>query len=316
MDRFATSTTLTSTEAADLLGVHPSTVKRWCNDGALASGKTDGGHRRILLEDAQAFARAQDIDTVLSPFHPYEPHVYAALRRLEDEGSFARIHALAMGWVHRGQHQRLADLLRTVATLPHVPFPRFCDEALRGLMREVGRAWHEGRLRAGEEHMVTQVVVDVLVELRRRWADEREGAPGANGAPRPAAVVGATEGNQHHLGALCIRLLLERRGWDVLYLGPDVPVEDFGAIQKSRRADLVCISLTPPATTGEMARIVRVLSGLYDPAVPYALALGGSFQDEAPEVPEAGPFLGLSVFHSCGSLLAALDEARAAGVGA
>lgn len=310
MDRFPTGTTLTSTEAADLLGVHPSTVKRWCNDGALPSGKTEGGHRRIRLDDAQAFARAQAIDTVLTPFHPYEPHVYAALRQVTDTGSFTRFHSLAMGWIHRGRHRRLADLLRTVATLPGVAFPRFCDEALRGLMLEVGRAWHEGRLRAGEEHMVTQVVVDVLVDLRRRWKEEREAAPGTNGAARPAAVVGATEGNQHHLGALCIRLLLERRGWDVLYLGPDVPVEDFGAIQTSRKADLVCISLTPPATAGEVARIVRVLSGFYDPAVPYALALGGSLGGEdAPAMAEDGPFRSLAVFHSCASLVEALDRA-------
>ena len=43
------------------------------------------------------------------------------------------------------------------------------------------------------------------------------------------------------------------------YLGPDVPIEDFGVIQRGRGASLVCISLTPPAAAGDVARAVRIL---------------------------------------------------------
>lgn len=309
MERFNSSLTLTSTEAADLLGVHPSTVKRWCNGGELPSAKTEGGHRRIHLEEAQALARSRGIETVLSPFHPYEPHVWSALRAVEEEGSFRRFLTLAMGWVHRAQLRRLGHLVEAVARQEGVPFHRFCDEAVRGLMTEVGRAWHEGRLRAGEEHMVSQVMVDVLLKIRRE--DEERRLLDGNGVRRPLAVVGAMEGNQHHLGALCVRLLLERAGWDVLYLGPDVPVEDFAVIQRNRRAERVCISLTPPATAGEVGRVLRVLSKFYDPGVPYALTLGGSVpEDFDAERLAAGPFRRVDVFPSCEALQASLEQER------
>lgn len=306
MERFNPTMTLTSSEAAELLGIHASTVKRWCNEGELASDKTEGGHRRIHLEEAQALAREKGIETVLSPFHPYEPHVWSALRAVREDGSFARFLTLAMGWVHRAQLRRLGHLLEAAARLDGVPFHRFCDEAVRGLMVEVGRAWHEGRLRAGEEHMVSQVMIDVLLKLRRE--EEQRRAAGDDG-DRPLALVGTMEGNQHHLGALCVRLLLEREGWRVLYLGPDVPVEDFGVIQRGRRAELVCISLTPPASAGETGRALRVLSEFYDPAIPYDLALGGLMPDAPdPDDLAEGPFRTVALFSSCLELQEMLEQ--------
>lgn len=305
MERFNPDLTLTSSEVADLLGVHASSVKRWSNDGEIPSEKTAGGHRRVHLEDALAFARARGIQTILSPFHPYEPHVWTALQEVRQEGSFKRLHQLAMGWVTRGQLRRLTALYDVLARDPSLPLCRFCDEGVRGLMVKVGQAWAEGRLRVAEEHMVSQAMTEVLLKLR---SEERE-ARGRNGwhDGAPVAVVGTMEGNQHHLGSLCVRLLLERMGWEVFYLGPDVPVEEFAVVQRGRDAALVCVSLPPAAQPGDVSRAVRVLSEFYDPDRPYALALGGGVpQDLEPALLE-GPFADVRCLGSCASLGDALE---------
>lgn len=317
MDDFAPHLLLTSTQAASLLEVHPSTIKRWCNEGDLAFDTTSGGHRRIRLADAVSFARAKDITTVLTPFHPYEGHVWTALSEAEAEGSFQRLLSLAMGWVHRGRLRRVARLFDALAATPSVPLLRFCDEAVRGLMTEVGRAWHEGRLRAGEEHMVSQVMTEVLLRLRER--DQRARDPDASRAG--LALVGSAEGNQHHLGSMAVRILLERRGWEVLYLGPDVPLEDFAMIQRRRAADLVCVSLAPPAAIGDVARVVGVLGEFYDHARPYRLALGGAVPDmTGSTLLDRLPFEGVGLFEDCAGFDARLEAGwasrRAVGVGA
>jgi len=306
MERFNPILTLTSSETAELLQVHPSTVKRWCNDGELASEKTAGGHRRLHLEDVMAFARARDIATVLSPFEPYEPHVWSSLREIRQEGSFRRLHALSMSWVARGQLRRLGLLYDALARDPSVGLARFCDEGVRDLMARVGEAWARGQLRVGEEHLVSQVMYEVLVKFRSEVRDDR--APTSNGVRRPVAVVGTMEGNQHHLGSMCVRILLELRGWEVFYLGPDVPIEDFGVVQRGRSAELVCISLAPPATVGEVARAVRVLAGLYDATQPYTLALGGSIHGDLDPGLLQGPFREVGIHDSVASLSDHLDR--------
>ncbi len=303
-ERFDEPTALTSSETGELLGVHPSTVKRWCNDGELSFSTTPGGHRRIRLDDAVALARAKDIPNILAPFHPYEPHVWAALRQIRDEGSFQRLHSLAMGWVHRSQLRRVSLLFDTVARHAGLSVPRLCDEAIGAFMAQVGDAWAQGRLRVGEEHLVSQTMTEVLLKFRTELRDDAD-------RPRPEdppiAVVGTLEGNQHRLGALCVRLALEAAGWEVFYLGADVPTEEFSLIQRGRGAALMCISLPHGAAAGTVARAVRSLTGLYDLGAPYALAFGGTDGGEIDEELLQGPFEDVRIFSSCGELTEALD---------
>lgn len=43
--------------AAELLGVHPATVRTWADKGEIASRRTPGGHRRFRLSDLQRHVR-------------------------------------------------------------------------------------------------------------------------------------------------------------------------------------------------------------------------------------------------------------------
>ena len=140
-DRFNSELFLTTSQVAELLGVHPSTVKRWCNDEELHYEKTEGGHRRIHLKDALDLAREREIRTFLAPFSPYEGHVWSAVAEVVDGGSYERVHTLAMGWLRRGKTDRLGQLFLELGRHPDIPLPPFCDLGIGGFMRHVGEAW-------------------------------------------------------------------------------------------------------------------------------------------------------------------------------
>ena len=297
MERFNSELFLTTSEVAELLGVHASSVKRWCNEGGLEIEKTEGGHRRIHLQDAVELARSRSIPTFLSPFTPYEAHVWTAVRQVLDEGSFDRIHSLALGWLQRGHLRRIGRLFVELGRHAEISLPLFCDEGVRGFMELVGEAWRSGRLRVGEEHMVSEALIESLLRLRDEGGEDQTRDPSRDGE-RNSAIVGAMEGDRHHLGALCVRLLLERSGWRVFYLGADVPIEDFAALQRARGAELVCVSFAPPNTAADMRRCIRVLSEFYDPGRPYGLALGGRIGDPPVLDDLTPPFPDLAVFDS------------------
>ncbi len=46
-------------EAADILGVHPATVRNWADKGDLAARRTPGGHRRFRRSDLLNYAETQ-----------------------------------------------------------------------------------------------------------------------------------------------------------------------------------------------------------------------------------------------------------------
>lgn len=88
------------------------------------------------------------------------------------------------------------------------------------------------------------------------------------------ALLGCTRGEVHELGALMVRLLLENKGWQVVYLGLNVPTEEFDSQQIKHRAALVCVSLMPPMGRTEAFTLINLLDRMRDPNQPYRLVVG------------------------------------------
>src|SRR5260370_8366097 len=59
---------LTLRQAADMLGMHPATVRLWADRNALPSRRTGGGHRRFRRADIEAHLRQdQEAGSALLP---------------------------------------------------------------------------------------------------------------------------------------------------------------------------------------------------------------------------------------------------------
>lgn len=50
---------LSLAEAAEMLGVHPSTIRNWADQGRLPVQRTQGGHRRFKREDVELWTQSQ-----------------------------------------------------------------------------------------------------------------------------------------------------------------------------------------------------------------------------------------------------------------
>ena len=127
--------------------------------------------------------------------------------------------------------------------------------------------------------------------------------------PAPVALVGCAEGERHDLGARCVRLVLEDRGWRVRFLGADVPLEEWSALQRETRAGLVAVSFSCIRAPADVLRCVRRLSAEYDAARPYALVMGGGATPEL-ELPPRSPFRDLRYFTDTAGLLRWLAVTR------
>lgn len=276
MERFGSGLLLTSSQVAELLGVHVSTVKRWSNDGELRSSTTAGGHRRIHLDDALEAARSRGISTYLDPFAPCQGHVWRAVREAEDSGDFRRFQSLAMGWLLREYPQRVGDLFVELGNRGRVPFEHFFERGIRDFVVRASEAVRDGRLHSGGERVVSQILLEALVRVRL-GVPIPASPPQPNGAPR--AIVGSLGGDAQGLRVMGLRLLLEREGFDVYYLGPDALPDEFAAAQRSRQADLICVVGESGTDRAPVLEAVRKLATSYDARAPFALVVS----------PAAGP---------------------------
>ncbi len=66
-------------------------------------------------------------------------------------------------------------------------------------------------------------------------------------------------GERHEFGAMLAAVTAASEGWDVTYLGPDLPAEDIAAAARRREAQVVALSLVysgaHPRFTDELRRL-------------------------------------------------------------
>jgi DNA-binding transcriptional MerR regulator len=92
-----------------------------------------------------------------------------------------------------------------------------CIEVLQKGLAQVGRDWYSGKINAQQEHFASAIAMRRLDALM-----------GGVAVPTKAQtiLVACPEGEEHDFILLMVAFLIRRRGWNVVYLGSDVPLED------------------------------------------------------------------------------------------
>lgn len=127
-------------EAAEILGVHPSTLRHWADSGELPSQRTPGGHRRFRRGDLRQWALRKERDMA-----PAEARLMlqSALGRARLEISEGQLHGQT--WyesmdeearqIHRRLGRRLLELLSSYLTEPED------YDRLRNEVRSIGEEY-------------------------------------------------------------------------------------------------------------------------------------------------------------------------------
>src|SRR6476661_7403983 len=106
-------------------------------------------------------------------------------------------------------------------------------ELFQPILIEAGERWSHGLLCAAEEHVVSNFIRQRLLGMIQQHA------PFAHG---PRLICGCAPGELHELGLLMFVLLMEQRGWEVIYLGQSLPPEGLADFLVRLAPSLVCMS--------------------------------------------------------------------------
>ena len=151
--------------------------------------------------------------------------------------------------------QAILDRLLAVATVDTL-----LSEVVLPYLRDLGERWRRGDASVAQEHFASSVVRGRLLGLARGWGL----------GLGPTAVLACLPGEQHDLGLIAFGLALRSRGWRIVYLGGDSPIETVE--QVSRQLDPSLVVLT--AVSSE--RVEPVVTQLQALAGRHRLALGGA----------------------------------------
>lgn len=200
---------LTTADAARLLGVGVSTIKRWADRGELASLRTIGSHRRFRRADVEALRRAEAGETAAPP---RGTTLCDELLDSEDE------------------HQVAGHLMHLRAELG-----TWCrvSEAVGEALVDLGERWARGQLSVAREHLASERLTRALVLIGGTL-------PLASSAP--TALLATAEGDDHTLGLSLVELCLREAGWRSQWMGRFVEVDELLRRLETAPVDLVALS--------------------------------------------------------------------------
>jgi len=139
----------------------------------------------------------------------------------------------------------------------------FIEHVLVSVQRELGRLWQRGEIHVGEEHLGSRLTEEILARLA---------APGARRPDGKRVVVASTSGDLHEIGARMVAHRFEREGWDVRFLGANVPSADLALSLGELEPHVLALSVTLGLQLRGAGAIIALAHAL-EPRVP--VLLGG-----------------------------------------
>ncbi len=298
---------LTNSEAAYNLkavvretGLKPDTLRVWERRYSLPQPKrTAGGHRLYSQQDINILkwlvARQEEglsISRAVELWRQLEAEGQSPVVQTSFPGSFVAkptfaptsgqtLKQLRDAWVDACMdfNEQTAENILTQAFALYPPEVA-CTELLLPALSKIGEGWYRGDFTVQQEHFASALATRRLETLLAATP-----APTRSGR----LLVGCPPQEEHTIGTLLLSLFLRRQGWNVVYLGANVPIAQMEVTIASTKPQLVILSahrLPTAATLQEMAKFLQ------DKQIP--LAFGGNIFNNLPNLQKRipGHFLG------------------------
>jgi len=234
---------LTTTQAAEVAAVAPSTIKRWADQGLLPFSRTAGGHRRFERFAIERLLRGQT-----APVTSGDPLATAWVRCL-------------VGGRRHEIDGRLLDARGRLGS-----WWRVADEVAVALA-EMGKQWERGRLAIAEEHVASDALTRALARVGDALPNRLDG---------PRCLLACAGEDEHTLGLSLAELCLRELGWTPLWLGRRTPVGELVRLVRDGQVAMVALSASALLADGQALRAIADELGAACKERSVGLLLGGA----------------------------------------
>ncbi len=219
---------LSPKQVAVALGASESSLKRWCDQGLLATVKTAGGHRRIAVQEALRFAREQN-HSVVAPLILAMPATDDRKSR-RIEGCADRLTQALLANNEQACQAIVFDLFLAGQTVSKI-----FDEVIAVAFRTIGEKWECHDAEIYQERCSCQIALRVLHELRLKQTPPNS----------DLVALGATiEGDQYSLPVTMCEIVLRSVGWDARLLGSSIPFDSMAKAIQQHEPGMLWLSVS------------------------------------------------------------------------
>ena len=253
-------------ELARRTGTSPELLRAWEQRyGVLRPTRSEGGFRLYSDQDearvlrtkaliAEGLSASEAARRALGPEGPAE--------REEDvpatEGLAVEFREALDRFDEDGANRALDRLLAALS------LETVMQQVLLPYLHVLGNRWASGEISVAQEHFASSLIRGRLFGLARGWGTARG----------PSLLLACPPGEEHDLGLLMFGIAAWRRGWRIVYLGQDTPVETIAQAVDTVEPALVVLAVAEGTPIASHTHALRMLSR----RIP--VAVGGGIRPE------------------------------------
>ena len=283
-------------------GLKADTIRAWERRYQLpVPARTEGGHRLYSDHDLSTIkwlvARQQEgmrisqaanyweelissgIDPLLDKHQPRQADTLVLIDENDDT-----LESLQQKWIEYCLEfdELHADQVLSLA-FAQFPIETVFPAVILPSLNQMGQLWYQGDATVQQEHFMSEIAVKKIQTL-------------ITAAPNPVhtqrILIACPPEEQHTIVNLILTLLLTHRGWEVIYLGANVPLDQLSTAIRDIKPDLVILNASRLSTA---VNLLKVLNTLLDKQIP--AAFGGWIFTKIPDLIEKmpGTYLGIDL---------------------
>jgi MerR family transcriptional regulator, light-induced transcriptional regulator len=235
-------------KVSELLDIPTVTIRAWENRYQVVTPtRTEGGHRVYSQNDIATLkwlkAQIQEKNMKISDAVRLLPNRFERETSVRNE---TPTHTEIKGQLHRAlielntqEAHRITDLAFSLYDYEEV-----LHHILADVLYRIGDEWEKGLVNVAQEHFSSQFVLQRCSQFLRILPIQSQ---------LPKVLAFCPEGELHHIGLMLFSLFLRKKGHDVIFLGPNTPLEGLEYLIQLKNISIIAISITNETSTEMMA---------------------------------------------------------------
>jgi len=222
-----------SQEAAKILGVNVSTIKRWTDEGKLECIRSAGGHRKFIVSQLSNFLEKNRKKTSKVNLFPIENDTDLLISNHILKGNFSHLIEYVQKQAINCNRNKVQKVLNGLY-LAQYPLHIIYDRILTPILHNIGMHWMNGKLDIIKEHLATSTLRDCIIRLH--------GIISLPPATKGKALCINMASELHDIALKMVDHILEVRGFKVLNSGQNTPIINFEKILNAYKTDRLYVS--------------------------------------------------------------------------
>ena len=224
-----------SQEAAKILGVNVSTIKRWTDEGKMECIKSAGGHRKFLINHLADFLKLNKKKISRINLFPLENRTDLEISHHILKGDFDFLVGHVLQEANNCNRESVQQVLNGLY-LGQYPLCDIYDHLVTPVLYHIGENWRSDAVSIMEEHLATQTIRDCIVRLQGIISVPKKKV-GSVLCMNPALEL-------HDVALKMVDHILEVKGFRILFSGQITPTLEIGKIFERFHPDRLYVSST------------------------------------------------------------------------